>query len=175
MDASIVKIRESVKYIKGSQDRKEKFKECITQFALERKKRLCQDVPTRWNSTYLMLDGALYYRRAFTHLKLSDSSYKHGLEEEEWDKIEGIFQHTLEKAILDPNFVARSMAIKMQPKIDKYWSDYNMILAIVVVFDPRYKAQIRGVVLQIFHQYSIKELTTDITRLDIKDDVDPVI
>lgn len=29
MDASIVKIRESVKYIKGSQGRKEKIKECI--------------------------------------------------------------------------------------------------------------------------------------------------
>ena len=90
MDASVVKIRESVKYIKGSQGRKEKFKECISQVALEKKRGLRQDVPTRWNSTYLMLDSSLYYRRAMTHLKLTDSNYKHGLEEEEWDRVEQI-------------------------------------------------------------------------------------
>ncbi|KAL8114505.1 hypothetical protein AgCh_021385 [Apium graveolens] len=139
IDASVVKIRESIKYIKGSQGRKEKFKECIEHVALEKRKGMRQDVPTRWSSTYLMLDSALYYRRAFVHLQLSDSNYKHGMEEDECDKVE--VQHTLNKAVEDINYVARSMAIKMQPKFDKYWSDYSLILAIAVVFDPRYKTQ----------------------------------
>lgn len=90
LDEAVVKIRESVKYIKGSQGRKEKFRECISQVALEKKRGLRQDVPTRWNSTYLMLDSALYYRRAFVHLQLTDSNYKYGLLDEEWDKVEGI-------------------------------------------------------------------------------------
>ncbi|KAL8095241.1 hypothetical protein AgCh_036627 [Apium graveolens] len=42
-------------------------------------------------------------------------------------------------AIEDRNYVARSLATKMKPKFDKCQADYNTILAIVVVFDPRYK------------------------------------
>lgn len=37
--------------------------------------------------------------------------------------------------------IARFMAMKIQPKFDKYWANYNMILAIAVVLDPRYKTQ----------------------------------
>ena len=47
IDDAIKKIRESVKYIKGSQVRKEKFNECIKIMCLESKKGLRQDVPTR--------------------------------------------------------------------------------------------------------------------------------
>lgn len=54
MDES-VKVRESVKYIKGSEVRKEKFKECIAQEALNNSRGLRQDVQTRWNSTYQCL------------------------------------------------------------------------------------------------------------------------
>ncbi|XP_074378052.1 zinc finger BED domain-containing protein RICESLEEPER 2-like [Apium graveolens] len=90
MDESVVKIRESVKYIKGSQGRKEKFRECISSVALDKKRGLRQDVPTRWNSTFLMLESAIYYRHAFTHLQLTESNYKHGLSDDEWDKVEGI-------------------------------------------------------------------------------------
>lgn len=167
MDESVVKIRESVKYIKGSQGRKEKFKECITQVALGKKKGATS---RRWNSTYLMLDSALYYRRALIQFKLTDSNLKHELDEAEWDKVEGIckflgifynvtrsfsgskyptanlyfpnvflVQHTLMKSIENEDCVSNSLAKRMKPKFDKYWTDYSMILAIALVFDPRYK------------------------------------
>ena len=55
---------------------------------LDAKRGLRQDVPTRWNSTFLMLDGALYYRRAFNHLELSDSNYKNCPSSKEWEKAE---------------------------------------------------------------------------------------
>ena len=77
IDIAITKIRECVKYVKGSQSRKQKFLDCVAQTSLDNKKGLRQDVPTRWNSTYVMLECAMYYRRAFCHLQLSDSNFKH--------------------------------------------------------------------------------------------------
>ncbi|KZV51661.1 hypothetical protein F511_28886, partial [Dorcoceras hygrometricum] len=35
------------------------------------------DVPTRWNSTYLMLDKAIKYKKVFAYFKLSDNNYKY--------------------------------------------------------------------------------------------------
>ncbi|KAL4554093.1 hypothetical protein LXL04_039800 [Taraxacum kok-saghyz] len=52
IDEGIVKVRESVKYIKGSQARKQKFIDCVKYVNLNPKKGLRQDVPTRWNATY---------------------------------------------------------------------------------------------------------------------------
>ncbi|XP_060669258.1 zinc finger BED domain-containing protein RICESLEEPER 2-like [Ziziphus jujuba] len=57
---------------------------------MDSKRGLRQDVPTRWNSTYLMLESALYYRRAFCHLELTDSNYKSCPSSHEWEKIEKI-------------------------------------------------------------------------------------
>lgn len=88
IDDSVGKIRESIKYVRGSQGRKQKFLDCAAQVSLECKRGLRQDVPTRWNSTFLMIDSALYYQRAFLHLQLSDSNYKHSLSQDEWGKLE---------------------------------------------------------------------------------------
>ena len=62
IDSVVKKIRESVKYVRGSQIRKKKFLECVNLVGLDSKRGLRQDVPTRWNSTFLMLDSVLYYR-----------------------------------------------------------------------------------------------------------------
>ncbi|KAK9101816.1 hypothetical protein Sjap_019070 [Stephania japonica] len=65
------KVRDSIKFVKGSRSRRKKFLDCATQLAFDCKKGLVQDVVTRWNSTYLMIESALYYRNAFAHLALS--------------------------------------------------------------------------------------------------------
>lgn len=88
IDYSVENIRDTVKYVKASQMRKQKFIECVKLVRLNVNKGLCQDVATRWNSTYLMLDRALFFRRAFQHLELSDSNYKHHLSSDEWERVE---------------------------------------------------------------------------------------
>ncbi|KAL5543462.1 hypothetical protein UlMin_007246 [Ulmus minor] len=94
IDRAIEKIRESVKYVKGShsQVRKQKFLDCVKLVSVGVKKGLRQDILTRWNSTYLILDSALLYRRAFEHLALSDSNYKSCPSAEEWDKVEKVWR-----------------------------------------------------------------------------------
>ncbi|KAL4568366.1 hypothetical protein LXL04_023976 [Taraxacum kok-saghyz] len=59
---------------------------------LNPKKGLRQDVPTRWNATYLMIKSAIFYRRAFFRLALSDSNYLDCPNNDEWSKLERIFR-----------------------------------------------------------------------------------
>lgn len=47
-------------------------------------------MPTRWNSTFLIIKSTLYYRQAFLRLKLSDSSYKHYPSDDERGRAEEI-------------------------------------------------------------------------------------
>jgi len=72
---TIQKIRDSVKYFRGSQMRKHSFLQAVNQISLDSNKGLKQDVPTRWNSTYLMLEIAIHYRRAFAYLEMTDKNY----------------------------------------------------------------------------------------------------
>ncbi|WCJ37927.1 Zinc finger BED domain-containing protein RICESLEEPER 2 [Euphorbia peplus] len=61
----IKKIRNVVRYIRQSPARLKKFKECIEAEKIPDKNLLCLDVCTRWNSTYLMLDTAQKFEKAF--------------------------------------------------------------------------------------------------------------
>ena len=90
LSGAVHKVRETVKYLKGSQVRKIKFLDCVAQMSMKRNKSLRQDVPTRWNSTFLMLESCLLYRPAFCHLQLVDTNYKNCPTSEEWKQIEGL-------------------------------------------------------------------------------------
>ncbi|XP_057976643.1 zinc finger BED domain-containing protein DAYSLEEPER-like [Malania oleifera] len=81
----VYNIRESVKYIKGSKGRKLKFEECIKQVGILSSISLCLDVPTRWNSTFMMIESALTYRRALIHYALLDANYNYCPSNEEWN------------------------------------------------------------------------------------------
>ncbi|KAF7835614.1 zinc finger BED domain-containing protein RICESLEEPER 2-like [Senna tora] len=90
IDHALHKIRESVKYVKGSEIRKVRFATCLSQLSYLTSKKVRQDVPTRWNSTYLMLDTALSFREAFAHLNRIDSNFKCCPSDTEWDMVERI-------------------------------------------------------------------------------------
>jgi Domain of unknown function (DUF4413)/BED zinc finger len=84
---AVEKVRESVKYVKGSEARKIKFRECVQLAEITSSKGLWLDVTTRWNSTYQMLDRAILYRQAFERLSTMDNHYVHLPSAIEWDKM----------------------------------------------------------------------------------------
>ncbi|KAG5548760.1 hypothetical protein RHGRI_014198 [Rhododendron griersonianum] len=83
-------VRESVKYIRDSKARKIKFAECLAQLPSSCSKKVQQDIVTRWNSTYLMLECALVYRLAYSRLQLVDTNFRTCPSEEEWERVKRI-------------------------------------------------------------------------------------
>ncbi|XP_062212314.1 zinc finger BED domain-containing protein RICESLEEPER 1 [Phragmites australis] len=84
----IYNIRESIKFIKASPTREEKFAEIALQLEIPSTKTLCLDVTTQWNTSYLMLLAALDYKQAFTTLETSDDNYNEAPSAEDWKKVE---------------------------------------------------------------------------------------
>ena len=72
---SVKLVRQAVKYIKQSPTILRKFKECCESELTTFKKLLCFDVPTRWNSTYSMLDIAQHFELAFERYSFYDIGY----------------------------------------------------------------------------------------------------
>jgi len=69
LDFSIMVVSNSVRYVKASPSRLARFKSCVKNTCKEEKALVCLDVPTRWNSTYLMLEHALRFVDAFKLLE----------------------------------------------------------------------------------------------------------
>lgn len=94
-DESIKRIRNGVRFVRSSPARLQKFKNCVNQEQIESKRHLCLDVETRWNSTYMMLEYASIYRKAFDLLETSDGgkfieelSKSNGVPtDDDWDRI----------------------------------------------------------------------------------------
>ena len=63
------------------------FKACVAKVGgIHTKMGLRLDVITRWNSTFLMLESAIVYRRAFSSLAFEDRSYLYCPTNEEWER-----------------------------------------------------------------------------------------
>ncbi|RZC16427.1 putative AC transposase [Glycine soja] len=75
IDLSIRKIRASCKFVKSSLHRFANFKRCAKEVSVSIKVMLILDVPTKWNSTYLMLDVAEKYEHAFYLYEYVETAY----------------------------------------------------------------------------------------------------
>ncbi|XP_043698432.1 zinc finger BED domain-containing protein RICESLEEPER 2-like isoform X3 [Telopea speciosissima] len=170
IDETVLLVRSSITYVKAFQVRKVQFLEICKQLGISSTKGLHADVSTRWNSTYQMLESALFYRRVFENLQLMDTNYRDCPDSSQWLRIEkltsflqpfneitvllssskyptsNLYFHNvwkIHKSLLEEvshgqNFM-KQMAEEMKKKFDKYWGHYSVILAIALVFDPRYK------------------------------------
>uniref|UniRef100_A0ACD5WLU8 Uncharacterized protein n=1 Tax=Avena sativa TaxID=4498 RepID=A0ACD5WLU8_AVESA len=93
MNPVVDNIRESVKYIRSSQARKEQFAKIVTQLGIKCKHQPTPDVSSRWNSAFLMLDSTLPFRKVFETLqKQEPTSYTFGPSTDEWKMVEDICQ-----------------------------------------------------------------------------------
>ncbi|KAH7688738.1 Tam3-transposase (Ac family) protein [Dioscorea alata] len=140
------KIRESVKYVKGSESRMKKFEECVGAVGnIDTSIGLRLDVSTRWNSTYLMLDSNRKEEKKIceflepfydTTNLISGSSYPtSNLYFMQVWKIEVLLKENLSTE----DVVISDMCRRMKEKFDKYWSQYSMVLAFRAILDPRIK------------------------------------
>ena len=82
MDETIVKVRKSVRYVTSSPQRQNTFNLCAEKEKVGFKSQLCLDVQTRWNYTYLMLEKAEKYQKAFERLEKEDPNYLRTIKEE---------------------------------------------------------------------------------------------
>ncbi|XP_060189294.1 zinc finger BED domain-containing protein RICESLEEPER 2-like [Lycium barbarum] len=76
IDASVKRVRQMVRYVRSSSARGAHFKKCCEVQKVECSKSLELDVPTRWNSTYLMLDTAQHFEKAFDRFDFFDENFK---------------------------------------------------------------------------------------------------
>ena len=92
---SVKKVRNAVKFIRSSPARLKKFKECADSEGIECSKSLCLDVPTRWNSTYLMLSTAEKYEKAFEFYETVELYFKLDLESDSQERVPSFFDWDL--------------------------------------------------------------------------------
>lgn len=75
IDSSINRIRAACKFVRSSPARLATFKRCAKEASISCEVSVSLDVSTRWNSTYLMLDVAEKFEKAFKRLEYDDSQY----------------------------------------------------------------------------------------------------
>ncbi|XP_076895205.1 zinc finger BED domain-containing protein RICESLEEPER 2-like [Bidens hawaiensis] len=168
VDESIENIRYVVKWVKKSGARIEKFKKCAESARCASTKELVLDVPTRWNSTYLMLDVAEAYEHAFYRFDLEDATFGNEIRKknhlvttsEDWvkarklSKIREVLREQLQCDIVkEPpkDQYLYDIAKVMKPKFDKYFGDIdsmNLMLYFALLLDPRNKEMFLDIVLE---------------------------
>lgn len=86
----VYSIRESLKYVKASPEREQRFAEVHRRLGGGAAGDLRLDVQSRWDTTYLMLAGALELRHVFAFLESSDADYNDAPSPEDWKKVEAV-------------------------------------------------------------------------------------
>ncbi|KAL0329120.1 UNVERIFIED_CONTAM: Zinc finger BED domain-containing protein RICESLEEPER 2 [Sesamum radiatum] len=76
LNDSIERVRTVVRYVRQSPARTRKFNDYVVEENIQSKKSLCLDVPTRWNSVYMMLETALIFEGVFERYEIYDADFR---------------------------------------------------------------------------------------------------
>ncbi|XP_062155266.1 zinc finger BED domain-containing protein RICESLEEPER 2-like [Alnus glutinosa] len=82
-------VRDGIKFLVASEGRLKQFTETAKNLHLSSKK-LFLDVPTRWNSTYLMLSAAYEFKDVFSMYGYNDHQFIWVPSQEDWDKVKSV-------------------------------------------------------------------------------------
>nr|XP_010907992.1 zinc finger BED domain-containing protein RICESLEEPER 2-like [Elaeis guineensis] len=143
---SVQRVRDAVRYVRQSPARLQRFRECVEKEKIESNAMLSLDVSTRWNSTYLMLNIAQKFERAFEKFADEDPFFRLEIGfdpgmpvEEDWNVVRRLVTFL------------ELMAERMKAKFDKYWGNIdkmNKLIYITVFLDPRCKMVSLALALQ---------------------------
>ncbi|KAK9929235.1 hypothetical protein M0R45_026341 [Rubus argutus] len=133
MDKSVTSIRHAVRFVRSSSSRLDAFKLCVQKESLDSKKICVLDVPTRWNSTYIMLDTALELKQAFDRMaEEEDVKYRSYFDEdEEYDEEEG---ETDLNQVMPSMFRARTTRRRVGPPSEADWEKATVFVRFLKVF-----------------------------------------
>ncbi|XP_042025722.1 zinc finger BED domain-containing protein RICESLEEPER 2-like [Salvia splendens] len=81
IDMSVRRVREAMKWITAYSSRSNQFKDLAKLYKVDTERDLCVDIPTKWSSTYLMLEAALPYERVMEGFKLLSPEFVRDLSE----------------------------------------------------------------------------------------------
>ncbi|KAK2662966.1 hypothetical protein Ddye_001540 [Dipteronia dyeriana] len=164
---SVVVIRNAVKYVKSSPSRLDRFKRYVEHKKLGNNGLVVLDVPTRWNSTYLMLESAVKLRKAFERMEEEDGHYVNYFKESDdekkrigppllndWENVKSwcTILNQLTSLTTERDLLVSRMTVSMKQKFDKYWKGLdktNNLLIIAVILDP----SLKEVLLELYEYY----------------------
>ncbi|KAF5175023.1 Zinc finger bed domain-containing protein ricesleeper [Thalictrum thalictroides] len=77
---SIVRVREAVRYLRSYPSRWAKWEKCVKDENVDSNKNVCLDISNGWNSTYMMLEVAEKFEKAFQRLEDEDDGFRQYIE-----------------------------------------------------------------------------------------------
>ncbi|GMY32600.1 zinc finger BED domain-containing protein RICESLEEPER 2-like [Fagus crenata] len=116
IDDILHKIGKAINYISETTIGKQKFQEVVKQLNLRDKDITSQGFPISWDSTFFMLQSALEFREAFSHLQSTDCHFPIELSVEEWEMAK--FMHKCLNVFYD---VVRKFMESKGPTTDVYF------------------------------------------------------
>ncbi|PRQ21096.1 putative ribonuclease H-like domain, hAT-like transposase, RNase-H [Rosa chinensis] len=147
MDRSVASIRNAVRYVRSSGQRLDVIKLCAEKEILDCSKVCVLDVPTRWNSTFIMLDTALELKKAFDRMAdVEDAKYRSYFDEED-DLDEELNEAENIKA-------ARHSRKMVGPPVESNWEKAAVFVKFLNVFydvTVEVSAQLKPTTNKVFH------------------------